>query len=223
MKHQTDVRRVLTRLRTQLRREREATRAQRAAKAAGGQPAATKTAALSDHELFVRTVGAVKPLRATRRADVRRPKPLPLPRQRMRDERAALLDSLSDAFEPATLLAVDDTLSYRRSGVGLDVPRRLRRGQWSVQAEPDLHGCTSDQARAALAAFLQQMRRRGVRCVRVVHGKGPGSPGRVPVLRDKVRRRLMQRGDVPAFVQAPPAAAARCRCCSIRSASTIAA
>jgi len=41
-----------------------------------------------------------------------------------------------------------------------------------------------------------------VRCVRVVHGKGLGSPGKVPVLKGKVHSWLIQKNEVLAFVQA---------------------
>jgi DNA-nicking Smr family endonuclease len=38
--------------------------------------------------------------------------------------------------------------------------------------------------------------------VRVVHGKGLGSPGKTPVLKSKVQRWLVQKNEVLAFVQA---------------------
>ena len=47
--------------------------------------------------------------------------------------------------------------------------------------------------------------RSGWRCLRVVHGKGLGSPGREPVLKAKVQRWLVQKQQVLAFVQAKPA------------------
>jgi DNA-nicking Smr family endonuclease len=67
---------------------------------------------------------------------------------------------------------------------------RLRRGQWSIQAQIDLHGLRRDEAREQLGSFLHQALQRGQRCVRVVHGKGLGSPGREPVLKAKVQRWL---------------------------------
>ena len=45
----------------------------------------------------------------------------------------------------------------------------------------------------------------GIRCVRVVHGKGLGSPGKTPVLKGRVLRWLVQKKEVLAFVQARPA------------------
>lgn len=133
------------------------------------------------------------------------PKPSPEPLQRQRDERAVLREALSDDFDVETLLDTDGELSFHRPQVGADVPRKLRRGAWVSQAEIDLHGLTRDQARDALSHFLAEAVRRGLRCVRVVHGKGSGSPGRVPVLKHKVRAWLVQHERVMAFVQAPRA------------------
>ena len=155
-----------------------------------------------ERELFSRTVGEVTPLKAPQRALRTGPKPPPLPRQRERDEQEVLRASLSDGMDAETLLQTDQDLSFRRSWVGEDVLRKLRRGVWVVQGQIDLHGLTRDEARDATAEFLTAAVRRGWRCVRVVHGKGLGSPGRQPVLKAKVRRWLEQRDEVIAFAQA---------------------
>ena len=115
------------------------------------------------------------------------------------------ITSLSDEFDVGTLLDTDDGLSFRRPGIGPDVLARLRRGQWSIQRQIDLHGMTRDTAREALARFIRQAARDGLRCVRVVHGKGNGSPGREPVLKAKVRAWLVQKHEVIAFAQASAA------------------
>jgi DNA-nicking Smr family endonuclease len=86
--------------------------------------------------------------------------------------------------------------------VGPDVVLRLRRGHWSIQGELDLHGLRRDEARDELAGFMKEAQRRGWRCLRVVHGKGLGSPGRQPVLKAKVQRWLGQHDKVLAFTQA---------------------
>jgi DNA-nicking Smr family endonuclease len=109
---------------------------------------------------------------------------------------------MSDEVDIETLLLTDDGLSFRRSGVGADVVTRLRRGHWSIQAEIDLHGLRREEARDSLAAFVRGAAMRGQRCLRVVHGKGHGSPGRQPVLKSKVQRWLGQSEAVIAFAQA---------------------
>jgi DNA-nicking Smr family endonuclease len=155
-----------------------------------------------DHQLFARSVGPVTPLRDRGLALIHRPLPPPLPRQRELDEQAALKEALSDEVDVDTLLETDDRLSYRRAGVSADVLNRLRRGQWAIQGQLDLHGLRRDEARERLGAFVREASRKGLRCVRVVHGKGHGSPGKSPVLKDKVRGWLIQKSEVVAFTQA---------------------
>src|SRR5208282_1409052 len=98
-----------------------------------------------------------------------------------RDERAVLEESLSDEFDSATLLDADEKLWWCRSGVSSDVVRKLRRGHWVIQDELDLHGARRDEARELLAQFIHDSARRGLRCLRVIHGKGLGSVDRQPV------------------------------------------
>jgi DNA-nicking Smr family endonuclease len=158
-----------------------------------------------ENELFANAVGAVVPLKKRVTPHLPRARPAAIARQRQRDEAAALLESISDAFDVESLLETDDALSFRRRGVGIDVVRKLRRGVWALQDEIDLHGLRSDQARERVVAFLRESTRAGLRCVRVVHGKGLGSPGREPVLKAKVKSWLVQRSEVLAFTHARPA------------------
>ena len=157
-----------------------------------------------ERALFRLSVGEVTPLRDGGRLPLvlMRHRPAPRPRQRELDERAALQEAWSDEMDVERLLETDDSLSYKRRHVGADVLRRLRKGQWSIQAQVDLHGLRRHEARDALAAFIRDAHQRGLRCVRVVHGKGLGSPGREPVLKGKVRAWLVQSQSVLAFVQA---------------------
>lgn len=152
--------------------------------------------------LFSRSVGAVTPLADDARADVRAAPPSPKPRQRERDEAAALRATLSAEFDVETLLETDAALSFRRPDIGPDVVCKLRRGGWVIQAQVDLHGLRRDEARERLSAFLREAARQGLRCVRVVHGKGNGSPGREPVLKQRVHSWLVQKSSVIAFTQA---------------------
>jgi DNA-nicking Smr family endonuclease len=121
---------------------------------------------------------------------------------RQRDEAAALAASLSDGIDAEALLDTDEALSFTRDGVAPNTARKLRRGDWVIQAQLDLHGMTRDEARDALSGFLHQALKLGLRCVRVIHGKGLGSKNHTPVLKDKVRHWLTQSGAVLAFVQA---------------------
>jgi DNA-nicking Smr family endonuclease len=181
--------------------EQQARAAQQAAEHAAGQQVEQQR-----HQLFARTVGPVRTLGAAATGRVRLvPEPgAPLPLQRQRDEQAVLREAISDQFDTSTLLEVDAEHGFRRPGIGADVTAKLRRGHWAVQRQVDLHGLRREQARQVLATFLHDATRAGIRCVRVVHGKGLGSPGRAPVLKALVLRWLSQKHEVLAFVQAKP-------------------
>jgi DNA-nicking Smr family endonuclease len=153
-------------------------------------------------ELFRRSIGDVTPLPSANKANINTPMPLPIPRQRIADEKAALAESLSDEFTVDTLLESDAALSFARDGIGPDVVRKLRRGNWTIQSQLDLHGMRTDEAREALAEFLRDAVKCGWRCVRVIHGKGLGSVNKNPVLKNKVRNWLVQKNEVIAFCQA---------------------
>jgi len=178
-------------------REREAVEA-------AAQAAAQKKH-LADQDLFSRAIGATKPLRQKAAVPLAPEPPAPIPVQQQLDERRVMRESLSDEFDVSTLLDTDDAMSFRRPGINTDVTRKLRAGEWSIQREIDLHGMRSDEARDALGAFIRDAYKQGVRCVRVVHGKGLGSPGKQPVLKAKVQRWLIQKNETLAFVQAKPA------------------
>ena len=154
-----------------------------------------------ERDLFALTVGVVTLLREIELAPPR-PKPPAIARQRERDEAAVMLEAISDEFDVESLLDTDDALSFRRAGIGPEVVRKLRRGVWAIQAQLDLHGMRRDEARERLNRFVFEARRSGLRCVRVIHGKGNGSPGREPVLKSKVKSWLVQKKDVIAFTQA---------------------
>ncbi|MCP5272014.1 MAG: Smr/MutS family protein [Burkholderiaceae bacterium] len=177
-------------------------RRQAEARAAAERERARREAEAAQREAFARAVGPVHALPDRGRVVVAPPRPAPEPLQRQADERAALQQALSDEVDVESLLLTDDGLSFRRPGVVPDVVARLRRGQWSIQGQIDLHGHTREEAREALAAFVRESHQQGRRCLRVVHGKGHGSPGKRPVLKAKVQRWLAQCAEVVAFTQA---------------------
>ncbi len=158
--------------------------------------------AAAEKDLFTRAAGAVKPIRAATRVLLAPEPPAPIAVQQQLDDQRVLKEAISDQFDASTLLDVDDAMSYRRTGIGTDVTRKLRKGHWSIQREIDLHGLRSDDARDVLSAFIRESHKQGLRCVRVVHGKGLGSPGKTPVLKGKVHSWLIQKNEVLAFVQA---------------------
>jgi len=152
--------------------------------------------------LFQISVGDVTILPLLDRREPFRQLPEPVARHHIADEQAALSESLSDDFSVETLMDTDAALSYGRTGIGPDTLKKLRRGHWVIQSQLDLHGLRTDEARTALAEYLRSVGRRGLRCVRIIHGKGLGSINREPVLKNKVRNWLVQKEEVIAFCQA---------------------
>lgn len=160
---------------------------------------------MREADFFRQAVGDVTPLRSQGRADLVGQPPAPIAHQRQADDRDALRAAMSDEFDVTTLLDIDAELSYTRNGIGPDVVRKLRKGHWAIQDEFDLHGMRRDEARDALADFLREVTRRGLRCVRIIHGKGLGSVNREPVLKGMVHKWLVQKEEVIAFCQAKAA------------------
>ena len=165
---------------------------------------AAEKRAEAERNLFTRAVGKVAPIANQERVWSPPQRPTPRPLQQDLDDEAVMHECMSDEFDISTLLDADDQLSFRRPGISTDVTRKLRKGEWSIQGQIDLHGLRSDEARNAMGQFIRDAKRMGWRCVRVVHGKGLGSPGKEPVLKSKVQRWLVQKKEVLAFVQAKP-------------------
>jgi Uncharacterized protein conserved in bacteria len=169
-----------------------------------------KTAPATKNDIdFPRTMLAqqVKPLPPPRKAALETPRVPPVPRQRLHDENEVLaLAKYGEEPKPSEWeigQEWENDQSFLRPGISGDVLRKLRRSHWVIQSEIDLHGMISDEAHDALVDFLVEARRRGLRCVRVVHGKGLTSPGKTPVLKHKVRRWLTLWNDVLAYCEPP--------------------
>jgi DNA-nicking Smr family endonuclease len=126
--------------------------------------------------------------------------PKPVPAQRIEDERAVLTELSRLAFDLEDIEFDDDGV-FLREGLPRDILRKLRRTHWVIQDHLDLHGLTGDEAVAGHGRVPRRLPPRGLRCVRIVHGKGLGSKGREPVLKRRVRRALMRRNDVLAYVE----------------------
>jgi DNA-nicking Smr family endonuclease len=158
--------------------------------------------AVDDADLFRRSVGKVKRLRQDR-VIVHRSPPAPVPVQRLKDEREVLQEMASGLYDEAEIETGEELL-FVRTGVQHGLLRKLRRGQLSVEAELDLHGMNVPAARESLYGFLSRAQTTGLRCVRVIHGKGLSSRGRQPVLKGKVNLWLRQLDAVLAFCSTRP-------------------
>jgi DNA-nicking Smr family endonuclease len=150
-----------------------------------------------ERELFRDAVRGVKRLRARKTVSVV-PKPQAKARFTRADEQEVLRESLLAPIDELTL-ATGDEMSFRRSHVPLNVLQKLRRGQYAVDAEIDLHGCNAVQAKEVLREFISDSLDRRMSCVRVIHGKGRRSGPRGPVLKNVVNTWLQRCDPVLAF------------------------
>ena len=151
---------------------------------------------------FCDVVGGVRRLKQDKVVP-HRPRRKPIPEQSLRDAREVMDSLLSDEYEPADIETGDELL-FTRPGLQHSVMRKLRRGQYAIEAELDLHGNTIPEARERIMIFLNRSRARGIRCVRIIHGKGKSSEGKLPVLKGKVNAWLRQKNEVLAFCSARP-------------------
>ncbi len=152
-----------------------------------------------ESDVFRDAVKDARPLAPANRVEPYRRAPAPIPAKRFEDERAVLVELARSTFDDDA--EIEGDASYLRPGLPRDILRKLRRTHWVIQDDLDLHGLTADEAAAATADFLAECRRRGLRCVRIVHGKGLRSAGREPILKRRVRKLLTRREEVIAFVE----------------------
>jgi DNA-nicking Smr family endonuclease len=155
-----------------------------------------------ERDLFRKTVGKIRPVKQDK-VPPRPKRRKPVPEQTLRDQRDVMDSLLSDDYEPAEIETGEEML-FIRPGLQHTVIRKLRRGQYAIEADLDLHGATVIQARDAVDSFLKSACDHGKRFVRIIHGKGNSSEGKLPVLKGKVNSWLRQRNEVLAFCSAHP-------------------
>ena len=161
-----------------------------------------------DAELrFADLLDNVKPLhdQHNNRADTQTPKikPEPIPKQSIKDEKRVLQESIEVSYEVEDMQP-GDVLSFCRSGIQNNIFKKLKKGQFNVGAELDLHGHTRPETQVALARFIQVSRENNIRCVRIIHGKGYGSSNQGPIIKPFVNKWLQQRNEILAFCSARP-------------------
>jgi len=170
--------------------------------ASGRSPTPGAPFEADDASLFRAEMRDVVPARGSNRVAPWRAAPPPLPLKRREDERAVLAELAHLALDrDAEAHELEDDWAFLRPGLPREILRKLRRTHWVIQDEIDLHGLGAMEAKAATAQFLAECRRKGLRCVRIVHGKGLRSAGREPVLKRHVRKLLARKSEVLAFVE----------------------
>ncbi len=159
------------------------------------QPKDKKNASFHD------AMNGVQRIKQDRATPFRERRP-PIPEQSQRDDQEVMQSLLSDHDDAD--IETGDELLFVRSGLQTNVVRKLRRGQYALEAELDLHGQRVAEAHELINTFLRRARKEGKRCVRIIHGKGLGSVSNLPILRGKVNAWLRKKDEVLAFCSARP-------------------
>lgn len=155
-----------------------------------------------DSARFRRAIGEIRRHRSDRATAARKP-PLPQPRQSERDDADVVRTLLSHPIAPEEL-ETGEELYFARPGTSRATMRKLRRGEFVVEAEIDLHGLNTKESLERLTAFFADAKGAGIRCARIVHGKGLRSPDSRPVLKLQADQWLRRRNDVLGFCSARP-------------------
>ena len=148
-----------------------------------------------DVALFRRSVGSV------RRVEDSRPAGLPAsgPKARPTPRSSTLAGPADPSF---AIVEAGARLSYLRPGLRSQVLRDLRQGRWPVEDEAHLRGMRAAEALRTAGDFISAARNEGLRCVRIVHGKGRGSADGRPVIKGEIDHWLRRHDAVDAFCSA---------------------
>jgi DNA-nicking Smr family endonuclease len=143
----------------------------------------------------------VKPLKQDKVVPYRKPADT-TPRQRLLDDQRVMDELLEESDESASFESGDE-LKFLRSGFSSRLLKKLRRGDYAIQDELDLHGLVVSDAKQETHGFVNQCARDNLRAIRIVHGKGRNSAGRRPVLKNMLIGWLSKNQHVIGVVSTP--------------------
>lgn len=152
-------------------------------------------------DLFRLTIGKVNAVKSDKVLLTEGDKPKPFPKS----QTVNVEEHLSGAPESdVEKVGLEDSMSFMGPGIQHNVLKKLRKGRFGLDAEIDLHGLNSNEAKRQLLHFLHDCVEDGCRCVHIVHGKGYRSADNHPVLKNNLNLWLRQHKSVQAFCSAPP-------------------
>ena len=164
----------------------------------------TMSKPVNEKSQFRKAMQDVTQLADEPRVEHEKPKPKATARFTRRDNAEVMRQSLSGSPLPGDIQSGEEMI-YARPGVSPKVLRKLRRGQYAIESECDLHGLTAEQANHVLVKFIDESLAMGLHCVRVVHGKGRGSGPAGPVIKPLAASYLRRRAEVVAYATTLPA------------------
>jgi DNA-nicking Smr family endonuclease len=115
----------------------------------------------------------------------------------------AVLDEIAQGQRPIHLPDTQEYVEWANPAFRDDILQRMHEGHFSVQAFLDLHGCSVPEAEMEVADFLSDAFKKGLRCVKIIHGRGLRST-RGARIKEAVVKRLSghYRKDIIAYVTA---------------------
>ena len=164
---------------------------------------AKKTLTSEDSDLFRHAIGKVRSVINDKVLLTPENKPRPHPVNISADSHAPAWKPDAAAVE-VEKVGLEDSLSFIAPGLQNNVLKKLRRGYFGLDAEIDLHGLNSNEAKRQLLHFLHNCVEESYRCVHIIHGKGYRSADNHPVLKNNLNLWLRQHKDVQAFCSASP-------------------
>ena len=144
----------------------------------------SKKSKISDS--FASLMSSTKVLKNDRIAPYRK-KIKPIAQQRLADDQR-LLQELVSSDDEATSFHSDDELTFIRDGYPPKTLKQLRRGDYAIQDELDLHGLIINDAKQQVHAFINDYARSNSNktAVRIIHGKGIHSKDKKPILKNLI-------------------------------------
>jgi DNA-nicking Smr family endonuclease len=165
-----------------------------------------KKVQLTDEELFSHAMDEVEVIDEFRSlACAHRPKKRASHAGKVDPDQEALtiLEEIAEGHRPIHLPDTQEYVEWKNPDSRDDIVQILHSGHFSIQSFLDLHGCTVPEAEEELEEFFQESFKKGLRCVKVIHGRGLRST-RGARIKDAVVRRLSGhfRKDIIAYVSA---------------------
>jgi DNA-nicking Smr family endonuclease len=154
-----------------------------------------------DYQLFLEAMADTRPLPLKQNRHIQRPEKKPLPGKGKKIQQQDLLDHADDIAE----LKTNEQLAFLRPGLNKQVLRQLRRGNYRIEDEIDLHGLTQQHAEDQMLGFIDHAVHDQLKYIRIIHGKGLRSNGSGAVLKTLCNHLLRRHPAVMAFVSAKPA------------------
>lgn len=154
-----------------------------------------------ERELFRQMVGPITPVKSNPTVNSFSSKPLP---KRIKQPHLPKIPVVLETNHHLETVSSEDRLFFYKPGVAEKTLKQLKKGQLLSERQLDLHNLTSEEAEEKLHYFLSYSHKAGLRCVRIIHGKGYSSKAPLPILKNQVNNWLRHHPFVLAFSSAKP-------------------